>query len=172
MGSKYKTNRPAFAKRSLGQNFLVDENHIRKIVAALGNIENDLIIEVGPGRGALTELLVGNCKRFVGIELDTHLSALLETKYSDVDEVTIVESDILNTDIEKLAGPVGDCESVKLVANLPYNISTPVLQKTQRPHIVFVTGGTHASEGGGCKDYRSSGKQRKGILDRLYGSVF
>lgn len=109
-------------RKALGQNFLSDHNIIQKIlrVAAVG--EHDNILEVGPGRGALTELLAERAGRLVAVEFDRDLAALLRERFADA-QVSIVEHDILKVNFEELLGD----SSYKVVANLPYNISTPVL---------------------------------------------
>ena len=118
-----------FAKRSLGQNFLVDLNVVKKIVAALGPIEDDLVIEIGPGRGALTQELAAHAKRFIGIELDRVFARNLAREYRDEASVRIVEGDVLLIDFAEAASGFTDVDDIKIVANLPYNISTAVLEK-------------------------------------------
>jgi 16S rRNA (adenine1518-N6/adenine1519-N6)-dimethyltransferase len=111
------------AKKSLGQNFLIDPNLQRKIVESLEIGPDDTVIEVGPGRGALTDHLSGAADRLVAIELDDDLAAALEGRYRDDPSVTIVHADVLDWDPTRIlaAGPV------KVVGNIPYNITTPIL---------------------------------------------
>jgi len=128
-----------FAKRSLGQNFLVDQNYVQKIVAALELKATDTIIEIGPGRGAITEHLVESGANVIAIELDRDLVPVLRETFVGRDNFAIVEADATTIDFEALVkdqrSKVEDQQSrTKLVANLPYYISTPILQhlSTQR----------------------------------------
>ena len=110
--------------KALGQNFLVDNNIIGKIILAAAIKPDDCVLEIGPGRGALTEQLAGKAGRLVLIEYDHALAAALQERYADDPRVTVVDADILAVD---LAGLLGDTTGWKVVANLPYNISTEVL---------------------------------------------
>ncbi len=111
------------AKKSLGQNFLVDPNLQQKIVAALDPGPDDLVVEIGPGRGALTERLVPAAGRVVAVELDDELAAGLAAQYHDDPGVTIVHRDVLEWDPR----PVVDAAPYKVVGNIPYNITSPIL---------------------------------------------
>lgn len=118
MGS---TRRPL---KALGQNFLVDNNIIDKIIISADIKPDDCVLEIGPGRGALTEFLARKAGRLVLIEYDHALAADLKVRYADDPRVTVVDADILAVD---LAAVLGDAAGWKVVANLPYNISTAVL---------------------------------------------
>ncbi|HIC52397.1 MAG TPA: hypothetical protein EYO97_01065 [Gemmatimonadetes bacterium] len=99
---------PRRAKRSLGQNFLVDPNLQRKIVAALGATPNDEVVEVGPGRGALTHHLIGTVGRLVLIELDNELAAHWTAEAADRDDVHVVHGDVLEQPVwDHLGGSWG-----------------------------------------------------------------
>jgi len=111
-------------KKSLGQNFLVDPNLQRKIVDALGAGADDEVVEIGPGRGALTRHLAGRVGRLVLVELDDTLADRLASELSDRPEVSVVHADILDVDLADL---VSDPASAKVVGNIPYNITTPIL---------------------------------------------
>jgi 16S rRNA (adenine1518-N6/adenine1519-N6)-dimethyltransferase len=115
------TRRPL---KSLGQNFLVDSNIIDKIIHCAAIKPDDSVLEIGPGRGALTEYLAGRAGRLVLVEYDHALAASLKERYADDPRVTVVDADILALD---LAALLGDAVGWKVVANLPYNISTAVL---------------------------------------------
>ena len=118
-------------KRSLGQNFLVDPNLQRKIVAALEAGPDDEVVEIGPGRGALTEHLVGAVRRLVLVELDDDLAAGLSARYEDRDDVVVVHADVLDVPLER---HVADMQAALVVGNIPYNITTPILFKLlERP---------------------------------------
>jgi len=111
--------------KSLGQNFLVDNNIIDKIINAADIEPDDVVLEIGPGRGALTEHLVRKAGRLVLIEFDHALAAALKERYADQSQVTVVDADVLEVDLAALLGDAGS--GWKVVANLPYNISTEVL---------------------------------------------
>ena len=111
-------------KKSLGQNFLIDKNIINKITS-LKNIKNRNILEIGPGRGALTEkILEKNPKSLILIEKDYKLYEVLKKKYKDNNKVTLFNSDILKIDLEKII----EIKSI-VFGNLPYNISSQILVK-------------------------------------------
>ncbi|HSH46109.1 MAG TPA: 16S rRNA (adenine(1518)-N(6)/adenine(1519)-N(6))-dimethyltransferase RsmA [Longimicrobiales bacterium] len=110
------------AKRSLGQNFLVDPNLQRKIVEALDPAPDGTIVEIGPGRGALTRHLVERVGRLVAVELDDDLAAELSARYADRRHVEVVHQDILQWD----PAAVVDART-RVVGNIPYNISTPII---------------------------------------------
>ncbi|HSW31900.1 MAG TPA: 16S rRNA (adenine(1518)-N(6)/adenine(1519)-N(6))-dimethyltransferase RsmA [Longimicrobiales bacterium] len=112
------------AKRSLGQNFLVDPNLQRKIVEALGAGPDDEVLEVGPGRGALTRHLVGRVARLLLVELDDALAAELERTLGSRADVEVVHGDVLEV---PLADHVRDPSRLRVVGNIPYNITTPIL---------------------------------------------
>ena len=120
-----KSHAQPFAKRSLGQNFLVDRDVVAKIIGAFDAGEDDVVVEIGPGRGALTEHLVHTAGRVVVIEFDNHLAALLRQKFPDAENFEIIEGDVLAADFDEIASG----GRLRLIANLPYNISTAVLQK-------------------------------------------
>jgi len=112
-----------YAKKSFGQNFLVDRNFISKIVDAIEPVSSDIVIEIGPGRGALTEPLLERCGRLVAIELDRELIPILHDKFDESDRFELTNEDVLKIDFSD----VHPGFQLKLVANLPYYISTAVL---------------------------------------------
>lgn len=112
------------AKRSLGQNFLVDANLQRKIVEALGAGPGDEVLEVGPGQGALTRHLAGRVGRLVLVELDDALAAELTRTYAGRTDVEVVHGDVLRVPLEEV---VRRPEALRVVGNIPYNITTPIL---------------------------------------------
>jgi|AP59_1055472.scaffolds.fasta_scaffold03249_2 16S rRNA (adenine1518-N6/adenine1519-N6)-dimethyltransferase len=115
---------PRRAKRSLGQNFLVDPNLQRKIVAALGATPNDEVVEVGPGRGALTHHLIGTVGRLVLIELDNELAAHWTAEAADRNDVHVVHGDVLE---QPVWDHVRDPPQALVVGNIPFNITTPII---------------------------------------------
>lgn len=116
-----------FAKKSFGQNFLVDQNYIEKIISALDLQKDDTIIEIGAGRGVLTEKLVKAGANVIAIELDRDLIPVLREEFGQYENFQIVEKDALQINFSSLV--TNDSKSAKLVANLPYYISTAILQK-------------------------------------------
>lgn len=111
-------------KRSLGQNFLVDPNLQRKIVDAVGATGDDEVLEIGPGRGALTRHLVGSVGRLVLVELDDELARALEERYGHRADVEVVHGDVLEVSLE---AHLRDPDAVRVVGNIPYNITTPIV---------------------------------------------
>ncbi len=111
-------------KKSLGQNFLVDGNLQRKIVEALDLEAGDELLEIGPGKGALTQHLAGRCRSLILVELDRDLADALKARYEGVAGVRVISGDILELHPEALTSLVGD---LKVVGNIPYNITTPIL---------------------------------------------
>jgi 16S rRNA (adenine1518-N6/adenine1519-N6)-dimethyltransferase len=115
-----------FAKKSLGQNFLVDADVIEKIIGAFDPRPDDIVLEIGPGRGALTERLVDRARKVYALEFDRDLVPVLREKFNDRDNFTLVEGDALELDFATLER--GN-KKLRLIANLPYNISTAVVQR-------------------------------------------
>ena len=111
--------------KSLGQNFLIDRNIVFKIIASAGLVAGDAVLEVGPGRGALTEILAEQVSRLTLVEYDHVLAQTLQDRFSGDRRVTVVDGDILAVDLGRLLEPAG--QGWKIIANLPYNISTQVL---------------------------------------------
>ncbi len=125
-------------KKSLGQNFLVDSNHQRKIVDALAVGPADQVIEIGPGRGALTRHLVGRAGRLVLVELDDALVGELRARWGDRSDVEIAQGDALEIDIGAL---VERPAAAKVVGNIPYNVTSPLLFRLlerPRPAVILV----------------------------------
>ncbi|HEX8335835.1 MAG TPA: 16S rRNA (adenine(1518)-N(6)/adenine(1519)-N(6))-dimethyltransferase RsmA [Pyrinomonadaceae bacterium] len=114
------------AKKRLGQNFLVDESYARRIVGALGPRPGETVLEIGPGRGALTSLLLESGARVVAVELDRELAPLLRERFGGREGFKLVEADALELDF---CAAVEPATSARVVANLPYNISTAILQR-------------------------------------------
>ena len=114
------------AKKRLGQNFLADESYARRIVGALAPRADETVIEIGPGRGALTALLLEGAGRVVAVELDRELAPLLRGRFGGRANFTLVEADALEVDFCSAVAPA---RSARVAANLPYNISTAILQR-------------------------------------------
>jgi 16S rRNA (adenine1518-N6/adenine1519-N6)-dimethyltransferase len=115
-----------FAKKRLGQNFLADAGVAARIVAALGARADETVVEIGPGRGALTARLVETTGRVVAVEFDRELIPELRARFGAHANFTLVEGDALTVDYCALVAPA---HRARVVANLPYNISTAILQR-------------------------------------------
>jgi 16S rRNA (adenine1518-N6/adenine1519-N6)-dimethyltransferase len=112
-------------KRRFGQNFLVDRGVVNKIINAVDPQSTDTIIEIGPGRGALTSQLIGKAGRVIAIEFDRDLIPELHKKFNEAENFQLVEADALAVDFCEL---IQRAETARVVANLPYNIGTAILQ--------------------------------------------
>lgn len=132
-----KKHKKPFAKKSFGQNFLVDENYIDKIISALELQENEAVIEIGAGRGALTEKLIDSGANVVAIELEKDMIEVLRERFSANSNFHLIESDALKIDFAELQKTHFQNQNIKLVANLPYYISTAILQKLIEQREVF-----------------------------------
>jgi len=109
-------------RKSLGQHFLHDRTFLTRIVDALAPSRDETVVEIGPGRGALTDLLRERAGRVIAIEYDRKLAALLQERYAGDDQMRVIEADVLSVDLGAAAG--GD---YALVGNVPYYITTPIL---------------------------------------------
>ena len=126
------------AKKSLGQNFLSDSNIQRRIVHALEPEATDVVLEIGPGLGALTHHLVGAVKQLIAIELDDTLAKRLHLELGDRPDFKLVHADALEVDFAQLGLPA----DYKAIGNIPYNITTPLLfkllERAHRPRLIVV----------------------------------
>ena len=130
-------------KPKLGQNFLIDVSAARKIVEALGDVSNRIVIEIGPGRGVLTDVLIPRAKRVIGIELDRVLAAQLRMKYATRPNLEILESDFVTAEFASMVGrrpgPLHDLrptqpETVDVIGNLPYYITSDIVLRILELH--------------------------------------
>jgi 16S rRNA (adenine1518-N6/adenine1519-N6)-dimethyltransferase len=124
-----------FAKKSFGQNLLIDQNIIDKIIKAANPGSTDTAVEIGPGRGALTEKLLNSAGEVIAIELERDMASLLREKFADRSNFHLVEADAVNLDFASVLGP--EQTPAKLVANLPYNVSTAILQSLAEQKDLF-----------------------------------
>lgn len=116
----------AFQKK-YGQNFLIDAHVLDKIIAAADVGPEDFVLEIGPGIGTMTQCLAEHAREVAAVEIDTHLIPILEDTLQDYDNVTIINEDILKLDINALAQEKNQGRPIKVVANLPYYITTPII---------------------------------------------
>ncbi|MFN0087636.1 MAG: 16S rRNA (adenine(1518)-N(6)/adenine(1519)-N(6))-dimethyltransferase RsmA [Blastocatellia bacterium] len=126
------------AKRSLGQNFLTGDHYPRRIVDSVPLAAGDTVVEIGPGHGALTGLLLARGARLVAIEIDSWLIPPLRETFGSHPNFSLIEGDALTIDLRRVMAPA---TKAHVVANLPYNISTPILQRLieQRESILDMT---------------------------------
>lgn len=116
----------AFQKK-YGQNFLIDTHVLDKIIAAAGVTKEDMVLEIGPGIGTMTQRLAEAAGRVVAVEIDANLIPILNETLGDYENITVINEDILKLDINKLAEEYNHNRPIKVVANLPYYITTPII---------------------------------------------
>jgi len=126
-----------FPKKRLGQHFLVDRNILSKVVRTAQIGKEDVVLEVGPGLGEMTMALARVAKRVIAVEIDAGLFEILRKKLADTPHVEVVQSDILKVDFKHFFGKEG--QPIKVVANLPYQITTPLLFRFIEAKEVFST---------------------------------
>ena len=130
-------NRYGFSfQKKFGQYFLIDENVVEKIVRDAGVTKDDFVLEIGPGIGTMTQILCENAREVVAVEIDDKLIPILtEDTLSWYDNVTVIHEDILKLDIVKLANERNGGKPIKVVANLPYYITTPIIMGLFESHV-------------------------------------
>lgn len=122
-------------QKKFGQNFLIDEHVINKIIRGAEITKEDTVLEIGPGIGTLTQYLAENAGHVYGVEIDKKLIPILEDTLSEYDNVTIINEDILKLDIGHLVEEKNGGRPVKVVANLPYYITTPIIMGLFESHV-------------------------------------
>lgn len=122
-------------QKKFGQNFLIDPHVLEKIVEAAGVTKDDFVLEIGPGIGTMTQYLCENAREVVAVEIDTNLIPILKDTLSAYDNVTVINQDILKLDIAKLAMERNEGKPIKVVANLPYYITTPIIMGLFESHV-------------------------------------
>lgn len=115
-----------FQKR-FGQNFLIDQHVMDKIISAAGITGNDTVLEIGPGIGSMTQYLCENARQVIAVEIDKVLIPILNDTLSSYDNLTIINDDILKVDVNEIVRTMNDKKPIKVVANLPYYITTPII---------------------------------------------
>lgn len=122
-------------QKKFGQNFLIDTNVLDKIVAAAGVTKEDCVLEIGPGIGTMTQYLAEAARKVVAVEIDKALIPILEESLSAYDNVTIINGDILKVDINHIVQEYNGGKPIKVVANLPYYITTPIIMGLFEQHV-------------------------------------
>lgn len=124
----------AFQKK-FGQNFLIDTHVLDKIIDSAEITKDDFVLEIGPGIGTMTQYLAQAAGKVVAVEIDKALIPILEDTLEDYDNVSVINEDVLKVDIGKLAREENDNEPIKVVANLPYYITTPIIMGLFESHV-------------------------------------
>jgi len=127
---KYIINKYNFKfSKGLGQNFIIDENIVEKILNGADISEDDVILEVGPGIGVMTKAMSERAKKVIAVEIDSTLIPVLEETLSENNNVKIINEDILKLDIKKVIEEEFDGKAPKVIANLPYYVTTPIIMR-------------------------------------------
>ena len=114
-------------QKKYGQNFLIDDNIVEKIVREAGVTKDDFVLEIGPGIGTMTQVLCAHAREVVAVEIDDKLIPILKETLGEFDNVSVIHNDILKVDIAALAKERNAGKPIKVVANLPYYITTPII---------------------------------------------
>ena len=122
-------------QKKFGQNFLIDPRVLDKIIDAAEITEDDMVLEIGPGIGTMTQYLAEHAREVVAVEIDKNLIPILEDTLSAYENVTVINEDILKVDIRKLADERNHGNPIKVVANLPYYITTPIIMGLFENHV-------------------------------------
>ncbi|MCQ2500379.1 MAG: 16S rRNA (adenine(1518)-N(6)/adenine(1519)-N(6))-dimethyltransferase RsmA [Lachnospiraceae bacterium] len=122
-------------QKKFGQNFLIDTHVLEKIVSAAEITEDDFVLEIGPGIGTLTQYLAHAAREVVAVEIDRNLIPILEDTLSEWDNVTVIHEDVLKLDLNALAQERNNGKPIKIVANLPYYITTPIIMGLFEKHV-------------------------------------
>lgn len=122
-------------QKKFGQNFLIDANILEKIIASAEITKEDCVIEIGPGIGTMTQYLAENAREVVAVEIDKNLIPILEDTLKEYENVSILNEDILKVDLNRLVKEKNDGRPIKVVANLPYYITTPIIMGLFESHV-------------------------------------
>ena len=122
-------------QKKFGQNFLIDTRVLDRIIESAEITKEDCILEIGPGIGTMTQYLAENARAVVAVEIDKNLIPILEDTLSEYDNVTVINDDILKVDINKIVEEKNAGKPIKVVANLPYYITTPIIMGLFESHV-------------------------------------
>lgn len=114
-------------QKKFGQNFLIDTHVLEKIITAAGITKEDCVLEIGPGIGTMTQFLAEHARQVIAVEIDKNLIPILEETLEEYTNVTVINEDILKVDIKSLTEQYNGGHPIKVVANLPYYITTPII---------------------------------------------
>ena len=122
-------------QKKFGQNFLIDPHVLDKIIGAAEITKDDCVLEIGPGIGTMTQYLAENAREVIAVEIDKNLIPILEDTLSSYNNVTVINEDILKVDIAKIVEEKNGGKPIKVVANLPYYITTPIIMGLFESHV-------------------------------------
>lgn len=122
-------------QKKFGQNFLIDGRVLDKIIAGAGVTKDDMVLEIGPGIGTMTQYLAEAAGKVVAVEIDRNLLPILQETLADYDNVKVIHADVLSLDLEKLVQEENGGRPIKVVANLPYYITTPIIMALFEQHV-------------------------------------
>ncbi len=122
-------------QKKFGQNFLIDMHVLDKIIEQSGITKDDCVLEIGPGIGTMTQYLCENAREVVTVEIDKTLIPILEETLAEYDNVTVINDDILKVDVRKIVDEKNSGQPIKVVANLPYYITTPIIMGLFESHL-------------------------------------
>lgn len=122
-------------QKKFGQNFLIDGHVLDKIIAGAGVTKDDMVLEIGPGIGTMTQYLAEAAGKVVAVEIDRNLLPILQETLADYDNVKMIHADVLSLDLEKLVQEENGGRPIKVVANLPYYITTPIIMALFEQHV-------------------------------------
>ena len=122
-------------QKKFGQNFLIDTGILESIIDSAEITKDDFVLEIGPGIGTMTQYLCESARQGVAVEIDTNLIPILKETLSEYDNVEVINGDILKIDINKIAEKYNDNKPIKVVANLPYYITTPIIMGLFESHV-------------------------------------
>ena len=122
-------------QKKFGQNFLIDGHVLDKIIAGAGVTKDDMVLEIGPGIGTMTQYLAEAAGKVVAVEIDRNLLPILQETLADYENVKVIHADVLSLDLEKLVQEENGGRPIKVVANLPYYITTPIIMALFEQHV-------------------------------------
>lgn len=122
-------------QKKFGQNFLIDGHVLDKIIAGAGVTKDDMVLEIGPGIGTMTQYLAEAAGKVVAVEIDRNLLPILQETLADYDNVKVIHADVLSLDLEKLVQEENGGRPIKVIANLPYYITTPIIMALFEQHV-------------------------------------
>ena len=122
-------------QKKFGQNFLIDGHVLDKIIAGAGVTKDDMVLKIGPGIGTMTQYLAEAAGKVVAVEIDRNLLPILQETLADYGNVKVIHADVLSLDLEKLVQEENGGRPIKVVANLPYYITTPIIMALFEQHV-------------------------------------
>ena len=135
MATKFVLERFGFSfQKKFGQNFLIDQNILENIISEAGITKDDFVLEIGPGIGTMTQYICEAARKVVAVEIDKNLIPILEETLKDYTNVTVINEDILKIDLQTFIQEKNEGRPIKIVANLPYYITTPIIMELFESH--------------------------------------